>query len=124
MASCRKRPSDETQLMHEESENELETREPHRSACSAFAVGALTACAGTSVPPKALVDARDELTRSKDGVAMQLDPTDVHEAETALQIAEHAFANNPNDPSTNDLALIAHRKALLAESEACGQSMT
>src|SRR5438477_12392695 len=46
-------------------------------------IGAV-ACAGERVPPKALVDARADYLRAKDGLAMQLDPTDVHEAEVAL----------------------------------------
>ena len=36
-------------------------------------------------------EAREEFPRAKNGVAMQLDPTDVHEADLALQRAEQAF---------------------------------
>ena len=75
-------------------------------------------CAGEHMPPKSLLDARDDYAQARNGVAMQLDPTDVHEADMSLQTAEQAFRDAPNDPSTNDLALIADRKALYAESQA------
>jgi outer membrane protein OmpA-like peptidoglycan-associated protein len=76
------------------------------------------ACAGEQPAPKTLVDARSEYFRAKDGIAMQLDPSDVHEAEIALQRAEAAWQRAPGDPTSLDLAVIAHRKALLAQSEA------
>jgi outer membrane protein OmpA-like peptidoglycan-associated protein len=76
------------------------------------------ACAGERVPPKSLVDARTDFVHAKSGIAMQLDPTDVHEADLALQRAERAWADSPDDPSTVDFALIADRKALLADSNA------
>jgi outer membrane protein OmpA-like peptidoglycan-associated protein len=75
-------------------------------------------CSGAQSPPKSLVDARTEYVRAKDGIAMQLDPSDVHEAEIALQKAEMAWQRDPSDPTSLDLAVIAHRKALLAQSEA------
>jgi outer membrane protein OmpA-like peptidoglycan-associated protein len=84
-----------------------------------LAVG-LVACAGERLPPKALVDARNEFTRAKAGVTVQLDPTDVHEADLALQKAEWAWNNDPDDPTTIDLAIIAQRKAQIAEAEAAG----
>ncbi len=83
-----------------------------------LALGIVSACAGERNPPKALVDARADFTRTRDGVAMQLDPTDVHEAEIALQRAEQAWLDSPDDPSTTDLALIADRKAQIANAEA------
>ena len=64
-------------------------------------------CGGTHLPPKALTDAREEYTRAKSGVAIQLDPTDVNEADLALQRAEQAFADEPDDQNTIDLAVIA-----------------
>ena len=84
-----------------------------------LAVG-VVACAGERLPPKALVDARNEFTRAKSGVTVQLDPTDVHEADLALQKAEGAWSNDPDDPTTIDLAIIAQRKAQIAEAEAAG----
>jgi outer membrane protein OmpA-like peptidoglycan-associated protein len=79
---------------------------------------ALLACGGERMPPKTLVDAQNELARAKGGIAMQLDPTDVHEAELALQRAEHAWSDDPDEPNTMDLAIIAQRKAQIAEAEA------
>jgi outer membrane protein OmpA-like peptidoglycan-associated protein len=78
----------------------------------------LAACGGERIPPKALVDARNEFSRAKSGITVQLDPTDVHEADLALQKAESAWSDNPDDPNTLDLAVIAQRKAQIAEAEA------
>jgi outer membrane protein OmpA-like peptidoglycan-associated protein len=78
----------------------------------------VAACGGERVPPQSLVDARADFYRAKDGVAARLDPTDVHEADLALQKAERAWDQSPEDPSTVDLAIIADRKALLAQSVA------
>lgn len=76
------------------------------------------ACGGERLPPKALVDARSEYQTAKGGVAIQLDPTDVHEADLALQRAEQAWNDEPDDPNTIDLAVIAQRKAQIAEAQA------
>jgi outer membrane protein OmpA-like peptidoglycan-associated protein len=76
------------------------------------------ACGGERQTPRSLVDARNDVQRAHAGPALQLDPAAVHDADVALQRAETAFAEHPDDPSTNDLALIADRKALLAQSEA------
>jgi outer membrane protein OmpA-like peptidoglycan-associated protein len=64
------------------------------------------------------VDARQELASAKGGLAAQLDPTDVHEAELALRRAEDAWSNAPDDPNTTDAIVIAQRKAQIAEAEA------
>ncbi len=81
-------------------------------------VGGLSACGGERLPPKALSDARDEFHRAKTGIAIQLDPTDVHEADLALQRANQAWGDDPDDPNTIDLAIVAQRKAQIAEAEA------
>jgi outer membrane protein OmpA-like peptidoglycan-associated protein len=86
-------------------------------ATSLVLVG-LGACGGDRPPPRSLLDARNELATAKGGVAVRLDPTDVHEAELALQRAEQAWSNSPDEPSTLDLAVIAQRKAQIAEAEA------
>jgi outer membrane protein OmpA-like peptidoglycan-associated protein len=78
----------------------------------------IAACGGDRIPPKALVDARNEFGRAKSGVTVQLDPTDVHEADLSLQRAEAAWNNDPDDPTTIDMAVIAQRKAQIAEAEA------
>jgi outer membrane protein OmpA-like peptidoglycan-associated protein len=83
-----------------------------------IALVGLAACGGERLPPKQLVDARAEFGQAKSGIAMQLDPTDVHEADLALQKAESAWNDQPDDPNTLDLAIIAQRKAQIAEQEA------
>ena len=75
-------------------------------------------CASQQMPPPALTEAREEFLRAKNGIAMQLDPTDVHEADVALQRAESAFRDEPDEATTTDLALIADRRALIAETQA------
>lgn len=83
-----------------------------------LALVSLGACGGDRPPPKSLVDARTELATAKNGIAVKLDPTDVHEAELALQKAEQAWSNAPDEPNTLDFAVIAQRKAQIAEAEA------
>jgi outer membrane protein OmpA-like peptidoglycan-associated protein len=78
----------------------------------------VSACGGSPPPPKSLVDARNELAAAKGGIAAQLDPTDVHEAELALQRAESAWSSAPDEPSTIDTAMVAQRRAQIAEAEA------
>jgi outer membrane protein OmpA-like peptidoglycan-associated protein len=79
---------------------------------------AMLGCAGERIRPKALVDARDDYVHAKDGLAIKLDPTDVHEAQVALERAEEAWQDSPDDPKVVDLAIIADRKALVAQSQA------
>jgi outer membrane protein OmpA-like peptidoglycan-associated protein len=81
------------------------------------------ACGGDVPAPKALVDARAEYAKAKGGLALQLDPTDVHEADLALQKAESAWSDtkDPNDQHALDLAIVAQRKAQIAEAEAAAQ---
>src|SRR5258708_1726641 len=83
---------------------------------SAVVTLSVVACGGTRPPPQELVSARVELGRAKQGPAAQLDPTDIHEAELALNRAEKAFADNPESPVTVDLAAIAQLRAQIAES--------
>jgi outer membrane protein OmpA-like peptidoglycan-associated protein len=78
----------------------------------------LSGCGGEHIPPPALVAARSEYATAKGGIALQLDPTDVHEADLALQKATSAWNDNPDDPNTIDLCVIAQRKAQIAEAEA------
>jgi outer membrane protein OmpA-like peptidoglycan-associated protein len=76
------------------------------------------ACTTERPTPKTLVDARAEVLRAQDGFAMRLDPTDAHEASVALQRAEQAWRDAPDDPSTDDLAILADRWARIAEAQA------
>ncbi|HEY8087268.1 MAG TPA: OmpA family protein [Polyangiaceae bacterium] len=87
---------------------------------SAGASLALVACGGDIPPPKALVDARADYARAKGGIALQIDPTDVHEADLSLQKAESAWndSKDPNDEHAIDMAIIAQRKAQIAMAEA------
>ncbi|HXN31991.1 MAG TPA: OmpA family protein [Polyangiaceae bacterium] len=92
-----------------------------RACGPAFALGsfiAVAACGGERLPPKALTDAHSEFQQAKTGLAMQLDPTDLHVADLALQQADQAWNTEPDDPNTLDLAIIAQRKAQIAEAEA------
>jgi outer membrane protein OmpA-like peptidoglycan-associated protein len=84
---------------------------------------ALAACGGEVPAPKALVDARADYAKAKGGVTLQLDPTDVHEADLALQRAESAWSSSqdPKDEHAIDLAIIAQRKAQIAMAEAAAQ---
>jgi outer membrane protein OmpA-like peptidoglycan-associated protein len=75
-------------------------------------------CAGQQMAPKELTDAREEFQRAQTGIAMQLDPTDVHEADLSLQRAEAAWRDSPGEPSSIDMAIIADRRALIAQTEA------
>jgi outer membrane protein OmpA-like peptidoglycan-associated protein len=74
----------------------------------------LGACGGAQPPPPDLVRARDAMQRAKSSVAMQYDPTDVHEAELALEKAEKAYKDDPDDPNTTDLMIVAQLKAQTA----------
>ncbi len=85
---------------------------------AALALITLAACGGERLPPKALVDARNEFEKAKMGIAIQLDPTDVHAADLAMQQAEQAWNDEPDDPNTTDLAIVAERKSEIAEAEA------
>jgi outer membrane protein OmpA-like peptidoglycan-associated protein len=77
----------------------------------------ITACAGARLPPKELSEARDEVVQARQ-TSSRLDPTDVHEADLALTTAENAWQSDPDSPSTIDLALVALRRAQIAEAEA------
>ena len=93
---------------------------PVISSCACALALAAVACGGDIPAPKSLVDARADYQTAKNGVAMQLDPTDVHEAELALQKAEQSWKDSqePNDEHPIDLAIVAQRKAQIASAEA------
>jgi outer membrane protein OmpA-like peptidoglycan-associated protein len=88
------------------------------SVSIALAATFVAGCAARQTPPSTLLDARTDFVHARDGVAARLDPADVHEAAVALQRAEQAFESHPDDPTTAELALIADRRALYAQSQA------
>src|SRR4051794_33576366 len=89
-----------------------------KRALSIVFVLSAAACGSAPIPPPELVNARSELVKAKQGPAATLDPTDIHEAQLALDRAERAFAEEPDSPITQDLAAIAQLKALSAEATA------
>ena len=74
----------------------------------------LAGCGGTKPPPADLVKARADMQRAKSSVAMQYALTDIHEAELAIEKAEKAAREQPDDPNTSDLMVIAQLKAQTA----------
>ena len=79
-------------------------------------ISVLPACATT--PPSELVEARTSYQRASTGIAQQLDPASVHEAKTALDVAEAEFRKDASSVLVKDRAYIADRKARLAEARA------
>jgi outer membrane protein OmpA-like peptidoglycan-associated protein len=73
----------------------------------------LAAC--VAAVPKELADARAAYERASHGRAAELAPTELHIAKAALDEAEQAFGENPNEPATYDLAHVARRRSLFAE---------
>jgi len=78
----------------------------------------VVACGGDQLPPKTLVDARAEYARAKQSPTIELDPSGVHDADLALQKAERAWEDDPDEPVTADMAIIAQRKAQIAQADA------
>ncbi|AKT43102.1 OmpA family protein [Chondromyces crocatus] len=68
-------------------------------------------------PPQELVNARAAYERAQASRAPQLTPVPLHEAKQALDAAEVAFNDDAESQRTRDLAYIAERKAMLAESK-------
>jgi outer membrane protein OmpA-like peptidoglycan-associated protein len=85
-----------------------------------FALAALLGACASSQAPKELVDARAAYSRASHGPAAQVDPAELHDAESALGAAERAFADHGDTPRTRDLAYVAQRRAELAEVQAQG----
>jgi outer membrane protein OmpA-like peptidoglycan-associated protein len=79
--------------------------------------GTLVACAAT-LPPQELVNARTEYEKASTGTAQQLNPADVHEAKSQLDVAEASFSEEGDTQTTRDKAYLAQRQAQLAMSVA------
>jgi outer membrane protein OmpA-like peptidoglycan-associated protein len=83
-----------------------------RLMCAA-AVGLLAACA--QVIPDELARARAAYQHANAGPAAQVAPAELHKAKMALDQAEQAFRDEPEEQRTRDLAYVAERKAELAQ---------
>jgi outer membrane protein OmpA-like peptidoglycan-associated protein len=76
----------------------------------------LGACA--SAPPQELENARAALEQAQGSMAKELNPAQLHTAESALELAEATFAAEGASDRTRDRAYVAMRKAQLAEVQA------
>lgn len=78
---------------------------------------AAAGCASRQPPPE-LVDARATYVRAQHGPAAQVNLAGLYEARRALDVAEREQSDHPGSESARDLAYVAQRKALLAETNA------
>lgn len=78
---------------------------------------AASACVAHRPPPE-LVEARAAYARAHVGPAAQANTPGLYEARRALDEAERRFADDPTSPEVRDLAYIAQRKVLIAETNA------
>lgn len=88
-------------------------RSNHPIVLSSLFAMSMGACA--SALPKELADARTAYARVSNGKTAQLAPADLHKAKSALDTAEKAFRDDPEEQATRDLAYVALRKTQLAE---------
>jgi outer membrane protein OmpA-like peptidoglycan-associated protein len=86
---------------------------------SAVLVALALACTAvgckTALPPKDLLDAREEYARVAAGLPGKLAPADVHLAKESLDAADKSFLDTGDSPETRDKAYVAMRKAQLAD---------
>ncbi len=78
-------------------------------------------CASQAPVPRELADAREHYNRAVAGPGAELAPAQLHTAKDALDQAEHAFAEAPGEEDVKDLAYIADRKAMIADSIASSE---
>lgn len=71
-----------------------------------------------TLPPTALVEARDAYAASSAGPTAKLAPTDLYEAEKVLNRANKEFADNGDTLSVRDYSYVALRKVELADAKA------
>lgn len=76
----------------------------------------LAACASTT--PPSLVDARAAYQRAARGPAAQVNPAQLHVAETSLALAERTYEDEGASENARDRAYVATRKSELAEVQA------
>jgi len=67
------------------------------------------------MPPQELVNARLAYQHASTGQAAELVPAEVHKAQTALELAEKSFLEDPDSYKTIDLAYLADRKSMIAD---------
>ena len=89
----------------------------HTLYLAPLAVFALQACA-TAPPPPELLTARDAYARAQNGAPATLDPSQLHDAKTALDRAELSYNQEGVAPETIDLAVVANLKTATAEAVA------
>jgi outer membrane protein OmpA-like peptidoglycan-associated protein len=89
---------------------------PLSATVLAMLAGYAVGCASAPPPPE-LLDARSAYIRAESSPASQLKPDSLHEAKGALDKAERAYADDPKDQKTRDIAYVAARRAQLAEVE-------
>jgi outer membrane protein OmpA-like peptidoglycan-associated protein len=77
----------------------------------------VSGCA-TKRPPPELVDARAAYDRAHLGPATQMNPAGLYSARKSLEDAERKWHDDPGSEEARHLAYLAHRKTLLAESQA------
>ena len=78
---------------------------------------AMAACTPTR-PPQELVDARAAYARAYVGPAAEANSGGLHDARSALDEAEAKFAEDPGSEEVRHLAYVAHRRVLVAETNA------
>jgi outer membrane protein OmpA-like peptidoglycan-associated protein len=76
----------------------------------------LAAACGSTQPPRELVDARAAYQRAARSPGANLAQTDLYEARQSLGRAEAKFSDAGDKQETKDLAYVAQRKAMMAES--------
>jgi hypothetical protein len=84
----------------------------------ALSLAAGTAGCMSARPPQELVDARTAYARAYEGPAAQANVAGLHDAKRALDDAEAKFADDPSSEEARHLAYLAHRRVLLAETNA------
>jgi outer membrane protein OmpA-like peptidoglycan-associated protein len=85
------------------------------AGAGAVAAVAMLAACSSALPPRELVEARDAYRRAEAGTAAKLVPAELHGAKGALDVAERAFASEPESQDAIDNAYIALRKIQRAE---------
>src|SRR5471030_1450758 len=78
-------------------------------------LGAL-GCA-TARPSPQLLRAREAFEKAKSGPALDLNPSDVHDALVMLDAAEDAAKHDPNSPTALNRAYLSEKRAELADAQ-------